>query len=83
MKTPTVNVITILNTTLQSITSFPDTPEGNREAEDFFKECYKEHNDPEGTTGVLQMMESEFICMLDDGVYDDGVGFQLILSHST
>jgi hypothetical protein len=82
MKLATVNVIELLNDSLQNVYSFPDTPEGNAEAEAQFKACHLQHNDPDGTTGVDRPDDDEWNMMLSDGIYDDECGYKLIITHS-
>jgi len=78
----TVNVIELVKTSLNNVYSFPDTPKGNELAEAKFKECYREHNDPEGTTGQIEPTDEDWEAVLEDGIYDDDCGYQLIISHS-
>ena len=80
---PTVNVIELVNGNFHSIRSFFDSPEGNHAAEALFKRLHLEHNDPDRTTGVERPTEEDFRSMLDDGIYTDECGYELILSHST
>ena len=79
---PTVNVIELVNGNYHSVRSFFDTPEGNRSAEAFFKRLHKEHNDPDGTTGVEPPSDQDFQNMLDDGIYNDECGYELVITHS-
>jgi hypothetical protein len=78
----TVAVVELVDQNLIGVTTFPDTPEGNHNAEALFKRCHKEHNDPDGTTGVEPPTDEQFSAMLDDGIYDDEAGYQLIITHS-
>jgi hypothetical protein len=82
MKLATVNIIELLTDSLQNVYSFPDTPEGNAEAEVQFKACHLQHNDPDGTTGVACPDDEEWKYMLDDGTYDDDCGYKLLITHS-
>ena len=81
-KCRTVAIVEIVDNKLIGVTTFPDTFEGNRNAEALFKRCYKEHNDPDGTTDFVQPTEEDWTAMLDDGTYDDEAGYQLIITHS-
>lgn len=79
---PTVCVIEIVNDRYHSCRSFHNNPEGNAAAEELFKRLYKEHNDPDGTTGFVQPTDEDFAAMIEDGVYDDECGYQLVITHS-
>jgi len=79
---PTVNVIELVNERYHSVRSFHDDPEGNKAAEELFKRLHKEHNDPDGTTGVSEPSEEDFAAMIEDGTYDDECGYQLVITHS-
>jgi len=80
---PTVNLIESVDNKVIGVTSFLDNPEGNRAAEAKFQELYKEHNDPDGTTGFVQPTDEDFAAMIEDGVYDDDCGYRLTITHST
>jgi hypothetical protein len=81
-KCRTVAIAELLDNRLIGVTTFPDTFEGNRNAEALFKRCYKEHNDPDGTTGFVQPSDEEWTAMLDNGTYDDDNGYTLVITHS-
>ena len=85
---PTVNVIEQVNGEIIGITSFLDTPDGNKSAETLFKELYKEYNDPDGTTGFVQPTDEEFAAMMEDGIWEDtpetiGDSYAISITHST
>ncbi len=71
MKIPTVNVIEITGDDFQSIVSFSEDDEGNREAEELFKKKAKEN-------GASQY---DMDAHLDDGCYLNGT-YQLLITHS-
>jgi len=79
----TVNVVETVDGKINSIRSFPESPEGNKAAERLFRRLHKEHNDPDGTTGVERPTRAEFRAMLDDGIYDDECGYNLMIAHSS
>ena len=76
IKLNTVNIIEMCNGRLQSIHSFTDNPQGNKRAESLFRRLVREHNIPEEVT------KADMECFLDDGIYNDQSGYELILSHS-
>lgn len=82
-KVATVNVVETLDGKIASIRSFTESPEGNKAAEDLFRHLHKEHNDPDGTTDVARPTREDFRAMLDDGIYDDDCGYNLIVTHSS
>jgi len=68
----TVNVIEWTGDTIQSIRSFTDTPEGNKEAEAFFAECAKEN--------AFTQDDIEF--GLEEGeLQRDGGEYRLFIAH--
>ena len=70
-KIHTVNVVELYSNSIVSCHSFKDTPKGNKAAERLFREFHKEHNDPDGTTGILRPTRAEFDAMLENGIYND------------
>ena len=82
VKVHTVNVIEIVNEQLNSVRSFVDNPAGNKRAERMFRRLYREHNDPDGTTGEPRPTNADIDPYIEDGVYDDECGYQLVLAHS-
>jgi hypothetical protein len=78
----TVAVAELLDNRLLGVTTFPDTFEGNCNAENLFKRLYNEHNDPDGTTDFVQPSNEEWKAMLLDGTYDDETGYKLIITQS-
>ena len=78
----TVSIIEVVNGNFHSCRSFLDTPQGNHAAEALFKRLHKEHNDPDGTTGIADPTDEDFQLMLDDGIYDDECGYNLVITHS-
>lgn len=80
VKLHTVNVIEICNDEFQSIRSFSDSKEGNKRAEKLFKRLVREHNPK--SQGAIQHSDEDLDAMIDDGVYDDDCGYQLLITHS-
>lgn len=78
MKLNTVNVIEIINEDVQRLTAFPESPEGNKAAEELFKTLVKEH-----TADVQLWDDDDLQPLLEEGLYDDGQGYELNLVHST
>lgn len=75
----TVNVVEMANDEMQSVRSFVDNPEGNKQAEKLFKRLVKEHEalfdeNAKSLPGDIQDN-------IEDGCYDDS-GYQLFLTHS-
>ena len=72
----TVNVIEVLNGTVQGVRSFTDNPTGNKRAERIFKRCVKEN------AGGTTFTRDVFSDMLDEGNWEDDNGYQIFLTHS-
>ena len=77
-KIATVNVIQLAdNGNVSSVRAWPETPEGNEEAEKHFLRIIKEH------TSETAYEAEELQAMLDEGVCDEpSVGTKLFLTHS-
>ena len=70
----TVNVVVMKCGVLQSIVSFPDTPDGHVEADKVFGAQARRFLCP----------EEDIQACTDDGTYElEGVGLDIFLSHST
>lgn len=74
----TVNVIEVINEDVQRLTALPESPEGNKAAEDLFKTLIKEH-----TANVTLWDDEDLQPFIEEGLYDDGQGYQVLLVHST
>jgi hypothetical protein len=70
----TVNVIEYADDAVVGLTSFTDTPEGNRDAEARFSKLIKE-NDKETTNQEVKAMS-------EDGWYESGT-YQVFIIHSS
>jgi hypothetical protein len=79
----TVNVSVFNGGILEDIFSFADTAAGNKSAERKFCACIRDLNDPERTTGVQPMSRMNMQEFIDNGYYEDGVGHEVRLTHST
>ena len=74
MKLNTVNVIELTDGTIQSVRSFDETPEGNKEAEALFTSCAEENG----------FDEDEVAIGLDEGTLEGVDGsYALFIVHST
>lgn len=82
LRLSTVNIIELVDGNPIGVVSYPDTARGNRAAERLFRKLYREHNDPDGTTGIVQPTKEDFDAMIDDGIYDDECGYQITITHS-
>lgn len=70
-----VSVITYMNETIHSKYDYYDTPEGNKKAEEYFKQILQEYM-PSYTVKDLDDC-------LDDGYFeDDNSNYQLFITHS-
>lgn len=69
---PTVSVIVIKEGSVEALTSFRDTPAGNKEAEKLFRKVCKDH----GLKSPGKILDA-----IDDG-YFEGMNFGLNLVHS-
>ena len=78
----TVNVIEILQGNFIEVTSFPDTPKGNELAEEKFRECISDRNDPDRTTDVEPLSKEDMDYHLENSNYNDDCGYELIITHS-
>lgn len=72
----TVNVVEMNNGEFQMIRSFPETPEGNKAAEDFFCRKLHEHNRHN------ELSAADMEGCVEEGTYEDCGGHQLFLTHS-
>jgi hypothetical protein len=71
MKISTVNVIEYFNGTVNNLSAFADTREGNDEAEALFTSIAKENGMSDADTDVC----------LEEGMYEQG-DYQVFLTHS-
>jgi hypothetical protein len=74
VKLNSVNVIEYFSDTVQSLRAFVDNPKGNKEAEDLFSRLMVEY-DPD-------TIRAEIEDAIEEGVYEDGRGYCLYLTHS-
>jgi len=82
VKVATVNVVELVDGKIISLCSFAESPDGNKAAERLFRRLHKEHNDPDGTTGVDRPTREDFAAWIEDGIYDDDCGYNLVITHS-
>ncbi len=75
MKLNTVNVIEMVHDDIINIQSFTDDEEGNRQAEKLFELLVKKHESNDVT-------ESNMDVYLEEGVFDDDCGYQIVIVHS-
>lgn len=76
-KLSTVNVIHIdTDGVVRSVVSFPDDPEGNKQAEALFVARIKD------ATSATAYNEDEFQAMIDEGISDDAVESKFFITHS-
>lgn len=82
MKLNTVNIIEYANDAVLGVTSFEDTPKGNKEAEKLFTALvleYEAHAIHTSSTTILTKKEiKEFI---EDGIFEQGT-YQVFIAHS-
>ena len=76
----TVNVIEMNDGDLQSIHSFADTPKGNKLAEKLFVKLVKKEEIESHATVVSNRFDMDNY--LDDGIFENGSGYSIIISHS-
>jgi hypothetical protein len=69
----TVNVIKLENGLPSDVTSWPESPEGNKAAEEYFSRIAKEMGCP----------EDDLSDVLDDGYYGNGNPHMLTITHSS
>ena len=80
VKLHTVNVVEITNgNEVQGVSSFSDTPEGNKQAEKLFKRLVKEYESQDKYTVPSDAEDMQNY--LNDGVFDV-VNYQILLTHS-
>ena len=75
----TVNVVEMNNGEFQMVRSFPETEEGNKAAEAFFRRKLEAH---EKENKLQPSDEEDFQAYIEDGLYEDCGGWQLFLTHS-
>lgn len=74
MKINTVNVVEICGKPANIfVRSWSDDPEGNKEAEQSFRECILDQENPVDELDILDAIE--------DGIYEEG-DYTLLLTHS-
>lgn len=73
----TVNVLEITGGNFQSLRAFPETPEGNKEAEEVFRKCVKENWD--NCRGELT--DETLDSITEDGHFEECT-YELLLVHS-
>jgi len=84
MQLNTVNVIEFTNGNLQSLRAFPETPEGNKAAEDLFVKCINEDNtNRHSFGGECRSSNFDGSAFLDNGYWNSGEGYEIYLTHST
>ena len=81
MKLNTVNVIESSNGSVQGLTAYPETPEGNKAAEEHYIRCINEHNKPLPGEEPTTAISGE--AFLDNGYWNDGGGYEINLVHSS
>ena len=74
---PTVNVIETVDGRVIGMKSFMDSPAGNYSAEVHFKHLMQEH-----VKGVIVWAQDVLDATVEDGIYDDECGYQLVITHS-
>jgi|WetSurMetagenome_2_1015567.scaffolds.fasta_scaffold316446_2 hypothetical protein len=72
MNIRTINVVEYADDTVQQVVAYPDTPEGNGEAEAMFKACAMENG----------MAEVDTVDCLNDGLFEQG-DYQVFIVHSS
>jgi len=78
----TMSVIELVDFKVIGVTTFPNTAKGNEAAEALFIRLHKEHNDPDGTTGVPLPSIEDFQEMFVTGNYNDECGYQIVIIPS-
>lgn len=79
VKLRTVNVLEFANNEFQQAFSFADNPEGNKRAERKFKRLVREH---EKDVHNVEWEKEDIDNMVEEGVFDDQSGYQVLLTHS-
>ena len=75
VKLHTVNVLEVTDENgADGVRSFADTQEGNKQAERLFRRCMKENG--------ADMSRHSVDAALDMGIWSDGHGYNLYLTHS-
>jgi len=77
-KIQTVNVVEYVNDSVQQVISFPDTQEGNKEAEKYFVSFIAANSKRDGEPTIDT---DEVAACIDDGIYEQGY-YQVFLVHS-
>lgn len=79
VKLHTVNVLEFANNEFQQSFSFADNPQGNKRAERKFRRLVVEH---EKDVHNVEWMKEDIDNMVEDGIFDDQSGYQVLLTHS-
>lgn len=78
IKLSSVNVVEYCSDEIQSIRSFTETPQGNKEAEKLFIRLVKENAGKD----AKYWTEEDYENLLDEGQYTDMMGYSVSLVHS-
>jgi len=82
-KLATVNIIELKQGVLHSIRSFNDNPKGNEQAEKTFAALIRKHHaDEQGSGGGDPITDEDMECFLDNGIYDEQDGYEVMIAHS-
>ena len=74
----TVNVMEIIEDIPQSLRSFADNSKGNKRAEGLFRQLIINVMPSHQT-----LTDDDFSDFLDDGMWEDGMGYAIFITHST
>lgn len=76
----TINIVEYIDACVQQVVAFPDTTEGNQEAETMFISFIETNSQNED--GTATMTPDEISACIADGIYEQG-DYQVFLIHST
>lgn len=85
-KLEAVTVIEKLNGDVQSMRAFTNDQEGNKEAEKTFIRLMIEYENPEADNVEVadsDIWNSKYSCHLEDGIYSDDNGYEIVIYHTT
>lgn len=80
VKLRTVNVLEFTNNEFQQAQSFADTREGNKRAEKLFRRMVLEQF--KGNADLVPPDAEDMDAFLDNGIFDEVQGYQVLITHS-
>lgn len=75
MKLATVNVVELVGGNVCGLTAFPESPEGNKAAEEHLVALIKEYDEERATDEIIA-------AAVEDGRYAGSMNYEVLITHS-